>query len=350
MWIVPRQLLISVSAQGTEALTLDSEEFSQLAEQSLMWRSKPSPARTWSQRWKRVNWMRHLSGRILKPATGKSFVTEWISSAVDIRVSHSQQQGSEKEKKTPDTSGHLYRGQLDLFVRDTAGLRMSKGILPSALKTCATTWESWVTSLRQEYAVRLSAAQVINANEFSSWPTASARDWKGCYVTLKRKDGKMRGDLLPDAVNIEENGPPDQANPNKSGKSQESWPTPRAGNPGTRKPGTGGKVLSEQAQQNWATPHVPNGGQTTSGSKDKKTKKQIQLQHQVQNWPTPRNMTGGTCKNGAKHCDLNSKAGGKLNPSWVEQLMGLPVGWTQLPTEWIASAFSEMESSPPPAK
>tara|TARA_A100000172_G_C2977333_1_gene88134 strand:+ start:131 stop:610 length:480 start_codon:yes stop_codon:yes gene_type:complete len=25
---------------------------------------------------------------------------------------------------------------------------------------------------------------------------------------------------------------------------------------------------------------------------------------------------------------------GKLNPNWVEQLMGLPVGWTQLPTEW----------------
>jgi len=25
----------------------------------------------------------------------------------------------------------------------------------------------------------------------------------------------------------------------------------------------------------------------------------------------------------------------KLNPNWVEQMMGLDVGWTQLPTEWI---------------
>ncbi len=24
----------------------------------------------------------------------------------------------------------------------------------------------------------------------------------------------------------------------------------------------------------------------------------------------------------------------QLNPNWVEQLMGLPVGWTQLPTAW----------------
>ena len=27
-------------------------------------------------------------------------------------------------------------------------------------------------------------------------------------------------------------------------------------------------------------------------------------------------------------------SGMKLNPNWVEQLMGLPAGWTQLPTHW----------------
>ena len=36
----------------------------------------------------------------------------------------------------------------------------------------------------------------------------------------------------------------------------------------------------------------------------------------------------------AGHC---GKATGKLNPNWVEHLMGLPVGWTQLPIEWIDS-------------
>lgn len=34
------------------------------------------------------------------------------------------------------------------------------------------------------------------------WPTPTHRDWKGTYTTLVRKDGKPRGDLLPDAVNI----------------------------------------------------------------------------------------------------------------------------------------------------
>ena len=63
---------------------------------------------------------------------------------------------------------------------------------------------------------------------------------------------------------------------------QELWPTPRAGNPGSRKPGTGGKVLNEE---------------------------------------------------------VKPVANQQLNPSWVEQLMlGIHgVGWTQLPTEWTDS-------------
>jgi hypothetical protein len=47
------------------------------------------------------------------------------------------------------------------------------------------------------------------------WPTPASRDVKGCYVTLERKDGKMRGDLLPDAVRLA--GPPAPENPSTTG-------------------------------------------------------------------------------------------------------------------------------------
>jgi hypothetical protein len=47
---------------------------------------------------------------------------------------------------------------------------------------------------------------------------------------------------------------------------------------------------------------------------------------------------------------LSRQTTGKLNPNWVEQLMGLPVGWTQLPTAWTDSASSEMALSPKPQK
>ena len=59
------------------------------------------------------------------------------------------------------------------------------------------------------------------------------------------------------------------------GKVPAKWPTPRAGMPGSRKPGTGGKVLAEEAKR-------------------------------------------------------GAEPGGQLNPDWVEPLMGFPRGWTDL--------------------
>ena len=96
------------------------------------------------------------------------------------------------------------------------------------------------------------------------------------------------------------------------------WPTPRAGNPGSRPNGKGGKILAEEV--------AITAGQRMRGQKT---------------WPTP------TCHN-AKEFDSPSEAkrhtpslchqarGGDatqpkhLNPVWVEWLMGWPLGWTDL--------------------
>ena len=209
------------------------------------------------------------------------------------------------------------------------------GPTPPERPFCSMSLESWkesVIAVRGAYLARLNAVRRINANESLSSqkgsPTASARDWKGCYVTLKRKDGKMRGDLLPDAVNIEENGPPDQANPNKSGKSQELWPTPTAMS----------RPRSEETMEKCLKFRQSKGKNTVPLYLEEKVRKE-------DTWPTPIQTD---CKSvpyqmskGRKITRLMGKANGKLNPSWVEQLMGLPVGWTQLPTEWIASDCSE---------
>ena len=162
---------------------------------------------------------------------------------------------------------------------------------------------------------------------------------------------------------------------------QKIWPTPRAGNPGSRKPGTGGKVLGEEVK-NWPTPSVcgnynRKGCSKTSGDG---------LATQVKNWPTPSanedaagtpdgkmqwmltqaaksgcgtrteyekkklfptpgttgfsNGTGNCEKANTLHKDgILSEAervsfragnGGQLNPDWVEWLMGWPIGWSSL--------------------
>jgi len=160
------------------------------------------------------------------------------------------------------------------------------------------------------------------------------------------------------------------------------WPTPRAGNPGSRPNGKGGKVLAEEVeiaegmrtrgQPLWPTPTVcgnynRKGLSATSGDG---------LATAVKMWPTPDTCAGGTgpsqmkrnqprlqdavkfatpCARDWKEQTLSmslAKAhgnteksrqlprqlsaecpelhGGQLNPTWVEWLMGWPLGWTDL--------------------
>jgi len=165
-----------------------------------------------------------------------------------------------------------------------------------------------------------------------------------------------------------------------------NWPTPRAGNPGSRKPGTGGKILAEEAKKNWATPQGRD--HLSAESKEKweaRAKLQAekgvnlhlplntQCQHIMEeqhnglqdqeksstsgknhgSWPTARSSDaeGGRIKTektekgfrskreksdqyfGAKLRDaaeMEKPPSMKLNPNWVEQLMGLSTGWTDL--------------------
>jgi hypothetical protein len=249
MWIIPKTL--SAFVQDTEGLNLDLDERAWMFEQSAMWRSKPSSKPTFLRRLKKGGWITPLSTRILKPSLHESFEEKFVGSLEDIHVSHSVQQGSEKEKKTQDTCGPISEsmsGQLDLF---GAFSKMSEVTPRWGYGESCPIWKKMVTERSGACSVRRKQARLTNASDASSWPT------------------------------------------------------PRAGNPGSRKPGTGGKILAEEAK-------IHNGP------------------------PAPEKSSTSGKNHGSP----------KLNPNWVEQLMGLPVGWTQLPTEWTDYASSEMAYYP----
>jgi hypothetical protein len=300
MWIVPKTL--SHFVQDTEGLNLDLEERAWMLEQSAMWRSKPSSKQTWLRRLKKHSWMTRLSTRILKPSQQKSFEEKYTASLEDIPVSRSVARESEKERKTQDTCGHTSEamsGQLDLF---GAFSRMSEVTPRWGYGESCPIWKKMVTERSGDCTQRRKQARLTNASDASSWPTPleddssnvnpsakrrtslvkevrsnwvtpNSRDWKDSVTKLAkdRKDGKKRNDQLPRQI------------------AEQNWPTPRAGNPGSRKPGTGGKILAEEAKIH-AGPPAPEKS-STSGK----------------NHGSP-----------------------KLNPNWVEQLMGLPIGWTDL--------------------
>ena len=306
MWIVPKQL-ISASALDTEALISDSSEFSQVAEQSLMWRSKPSQSRTWSQRWKRETWMRHLSGRTLRHSQQNRFAAWWTSSLAATRANRSRQQASDSEQKTQDTSGRFYAEQYELFSPEESSSKTSKDTSRLDSPQSSATWKKMVTEQRGEYLARLKSEQATRERESSSWPTPDAS------IEKFRLSGNSQQSRSLEAMSRRgELSPPDPESSNSTGKNPARWPTPKANNPSsTRKPGTGGRELSQEAK-NWATPIT---GDSHLSSSPNAAQKRIQESKKTLSRMNP----------------------GKLNPSWVEQLMDVPVLWTQLPTEWTDS-------------
>lgn len=368
MWVLPKQLIISAFVPDTEALISDLSEQSQACAQSLIVRSKPSPVRTWLQKWKRDSWTQHLSGRILKPSHGQIFMDLWTSSLADIHVSHSVQQANDSDQKTTGISGPLSQQELQFADQEYASLKMSKVISRWDSPLLSATWKKWVMKCRGEYSQRLKSARLISGNESSSslnyptpntcpeapnrssntkngpkniyeaidwptvttaeagkipnqrnygqiglsnhpairgelvrekskkscrsnqdeilicnsqseWPTATARDHEGCGNALPRKDGRERMDTL-EAVVI--HGRADQANSSTHGNHQELWLTPRANEP--------------NSDPNFAKRNGDRG------------------EH-----------CHGMLISQANPSDRNN---GKLNPRWVETLMGLPIGWT----------------------
>ena len=291
MWIIPKTL--SAFVRDTEGLNLDLDERAWMLEQSAMWRSKPSSKQTWLRRLKKDAWMTRLSTRILKPSLHESFEEKYTASLEDIPVSRFQAQESEKERKTQDTCGHTSSstsGQLDLF---GAFGKMSQVTPRWGYGESCPIWKKMVTERSGDCSRRRKQARLTNASDASSWrnfPTPEAHTVKKYSL---QKDGQKKTQRSRNLTGMAING------------ELSNWPTPRAGNPGSRKPGTGGKILAEEAKKHNGLP-APEKSKTL----------------------------------GKNH------ASPKLNPNWVEQLMGLPVGWTQLPTAWTDSASSEMAYYP----
>ena len=197
------------------------------------------------------------------------------------------------------------------------------------LNMSSETWKKEVISHRGEYSARLKLVRPINENESLSWPTARNSDAEGGRIetemsekgfrSKRHKSDQYFGAKLRDAVETHE---------------EKNWPTP------TLAESSGGKRTKQIKEGKWHNIQL---------------REAIDLENE-KNWPTPksRDWKGGmgTSKERQKHdldkivhlpntqqdqekSSTSGKSQGRLNPNWVEQLMGLPVGWTQLPTEWI---------------
>jgi len=299
-WILPRQL-ISAYALATEGSTLDSVERSLICERLLMRRSKRSPARTYLREWKAGNLTRLQSGLISNLSRGERFLDEWTSSLAVTHANHSLPQENASAQTTPATSGHSSQMEFRFFDPASASLKMSRDTFPSDCERSLANWNQWVTRCRGEYSRRVKLAHLTRESESSSWPTANARDRKDSVNSVPPSVGQTRGYSLGMAV-AEKIWPTASTRDYKGAPSTEAgWIRP-----------DNGRLRNDTLDRAVALQKVVNRRTPT-------TEAMFNLGH-----PAPINpSTDGNLLE-----SWLTPIAEKLNPRWVETLMGLPVGWT----------------------
>lgn len=350
-WILPRQLHTLACALDTAALSLDCTEQSEVCARSLFVRSKPSPLRTWSAKWKRDSWTRHLSGRILRPSLGQRFVTEWTSLLAVTHASHSAQPDNEKVSKTRGIFGRLLQMVFDFSDQGAASLKTSKDISAWGCPTSSKTWQEWVTERRGAYSARLNAERLTKGSECSSWPSPVASEVRQGFQDRSRG---MKGSQESLTTVVVKSWPtPNTADSLQGGTTQGNRKSPNLSIAAHGPPVPASSSTDGSRQGLWQTATV-----STGAHKQKDGSMIDKLDQQVKSWATPATHDGTT---GTKaNSPFKSLVGdvekitpithGKLNPRWVETLMGLPVGWTMpscvspVTIEQTSCDYSAMES------
>ena len=400
MWILPNNLTTYRFARATKGLVVDLEEFSQLAEKSLMWRSKHSHKRTWSQRWKREKYIRLLSTRMLKPSHTNLLMERYISSLPDSRVNLSQMQVERTPQKIRDIYTHTSQeesqnpDQLTLYSKTSKESSQAKQVRENRYSSMSLeTWKKEVIRQRGLWSQRMKLELHTNGRECLSWPTPRQRDHFGKSRKLTNGENisnttgtKFGMDLnqavehwpTPDATNISDGVPwevTEKQMMERRKRTKEAMKEGKVKAGSGRSPNLAMKVQREISRnKNWSTPiagdwkgQVRGDGKPANmlcGQVENKKNLNEEVKKGERQWPTPqtsdRNAAADPTRkehrtqlrdvetnhlpngrhdlvkdstDGKNHGSLVQKKM-KLNPNWVEQLMGLPVGWTQLPPEW----------------
>lgn len=209
----------------------------------------------------------------------------------DFLASHSVQPGSDEARRMTVTSGRkcceLYRksGPLGSLVRtllESSAWRSTR---------CYLTWKASATPAKRLLFRLVPSMPRTEGTGSQLWPTPDARDCKGANSMghLTREGKRNHTDQLANAVRL--------------------WPTPTA---------------------------MDACGLEYNLRADATETRSILLSQKVAMFPTP---TARDCKSTdmnpesarfSQNTELNSVVGGQLNPTWVDWLMGFPLGWTDL--------------------
>lgn len=290
MWIIPKNLHTSVYVPDTAALIWDLKELSQILELLLIVRSKLMQSSTWLQKLKRDTWTQRLYGRILKHSHTQTFTKKLISLVVASHASHLAPQVKEMGIQTLDTCGPTLEKELDLLSLPLFSSKTYKEYLAQNLKaplgqtqkarqyyyTSLENWKKLIIRLRRAYSQRVKLAPHIKESEssFLQYQTGLQENQKKVLLSSCKSIKALQPTQLLEGL------------ASTLGR-RLAWSTPTA---------------CEYKHANLSQKAI---------QKRTLDKRQAGIAMQALN-------------------QQNKEKKRYLNPRWVEQIMGLPVGWTQV--------------------
>lgn len=325
MWILPST--ISRCAPVPEDSILASDWRFQALAASVTLSGKPTQSKSCYRAWRTKGWMRRLCGRILEPSTAARGAESWMESLRASRASLTASPGSGLGRVMSETYG---RSRLESLARLNPHGCFSKTLEEAPDFFAAQSgrnWSEWVTGLRRDCSRRQKLGRATSGSGYSCWPTTQASDRPGRGRHGYAMNGKGGMDISSAAENWDT---PKASHADKGG------PNMRDSSPGSRPNEKGGKMLSEEAK-NWPTPK----------SRDVKGESQRgehgpmdALPNMACHFSPPGPATGDGARSssdgpGSRRRSASKKSerpprllARRLNPMFVENLMGWPTDWT----------------------
>ena len=259
----------------------------------------------------------------------KEINTKQMSLLGDSHVNHSQLQEKEKEQMTIDTSGMKLLESSENVNQSGSLAKMLKVLLTSKTAwysdRCKLTWKKKVSKSNVLLYQLQASVLGIKEKEFGLWATPNTMDTlppRSKEAVIRQMTTARKGSTKPS--NLRE-----QVHTETMKMYGWMYPTPTqdSASERTKKYKQGGTPLP-MAVKMFPTP-------SASCQMDVVAPPET-VQQNSKGWSVTRVGTG--TKFGAKLNDvvnkINKKPGGKLNPNFVEFLMGYPMNWTKIePTE-----------------
>ena len=318
MWLyIPREYCLS-SQESVDSIARYGLFF-QNVELYVTSSGKPTPRPYSWQGWKTRPWMKLLYGVTLQPSTVTASMDSYLQSCLDFRVPTSQLQASKKESaKEQDQDSSLKPAEL--FAKYSQGIFLSKtsqdSFLTDSCQSYSENFPKWGSMHSGECFRQEMWVAPILEKESLSWATPNTMDHlpqRSPEALSKRANGVRKGRRRPG--NLREQVDPEAV---RIYEESSSWPTPRMNDfkghcteATTRKDG---KCRNDQLQN--AVIH-------TGPLAQAKQKSGNEFSNSAPTSPQPLKK--------------------RLNPNFVEWLMGVPIGWS-LPTPIDQNAYKLWET------